>query len=85
MEKYHEGMRLLKERGADKRPEMLLLVAYGDPDDVELFVVWESREAFEMFLKQDMPPAAQGAGIDISDLDIYEVQDIAAAPQLIEP
>jgi len=81
MATYHEATRLIKERSAYPPPEMLFLVAYGDPDDVELFVVWENREAFERFMKEDMPPAAEGSGIDTGNLDIYEVQDIVLSPQ----
>jgi hypothetical protein len=85
METYHEAMRLLGERiGTDKPPGMLFMVAYGDPEDVELFVVWENREAFERFLKEDMPSVAQGSGIDAGNLDIHEVQDLVTAPHLVE-
>jgi hypothetical protein len=81
METYHEATRLLRERSVYPRAEMLFLVAYGDPDDVELFIVWENREAFERFLNEDMPPAAEGSGIDTGDLDIYEVQDLVVSSQ----
>jgi hypothetical protein len=57
------------------------MVAYGDPDDVELFVVWENREAFERFLTEDMPPVAEGSGIDA---DIHDMQDLVTGSPLVE-
>jgi hypothetical protein len=81
---YHEATRLAEEHSAYPPPGMLFMVAYGDPDDVELFIAWETREAFERFLKEDMPPVAEGAGIDISNLDIREVHDIVLGPQFVQ-
>jgi hypothetical protein len=81
MQQWHEGMRLMNERG-DTPPEMLVLMAYGDPDDVEFIAIWENREAFDEYLRGGLPSLAEETGVDISNLDIYEVQDIRWAPQL---
>jgi hypothetical protein len=83
MQMFHEGVRLMNERG-DARPEMLVLMAYGDPDDIEQIAIWENREAFDEFLRDGLPQAAEGSGIDISNLDIQEVHDIVWAPQLVK-
>ena len=79
---YHAFTRVLKERSVFPPPGMHLLVAYGEPDDLEFFVVWESREAVEMFMKDAMPAAVEESGIDVSNLDIYEVQDMVLSPQV---
>jgi heme-degrading monooxygenase HmoA len=85
MQTYREALRALKDRGGTESPPgMLFMLAYGDPDDVELFVAWENREAFEKFYKQDMPASAEASGIDAGNLDIQEVQDIVWAPQLVQ-
>jgi hypothetical protein len=82
MDMYREGTRAVRERGEYPRPEMLFLAAYGDPDDVQLFVVWESREAFDRFLREDMPAAEEGAGIDAGNLEIYELQDFVVSSRV---
>jgi hypothetical protein len=84
-EMYDDAMRLLRQRlgGTDHKPEQLIMVAYGDPNDLELLAVWESREAFERFQNEELPVASSAPGIDISNIGIYEVLDIVAEPELV--
>jgi len=79
-EQYFEAMRLLQEHQTN-RDEQVVLVTYGDPNDVELFVVWNTREAWERFLREDLPSAAGPAGIDPDNFDVYDVHDVYQ-PQL---
>jgi heme-degrading monooxygenase HmoA len=74
-DQYFEAMRLLQQREAT-RDEQVVLVTYGDPNDVQLFVVWNSRDAWEKFLREDLPSTAGSVGIDVSNFDVYEVHDL---------
>jgi heme-degrading monooxygenase HmoA len=97
MEQYREAIRVLKERiekdgrgtvagNSAWRPEQRFLVVYGDPNDVEFISVWETREAFERFMSEDMPLMNAGSGMNISLYhgEVHEVQDIIAASQFVE-
>ncbi len=79
---YDEATRVIKERSAYPPVGLLFLVAYGEPDDLEFFSVWENREIWEKYMKDDMPAAVEESGIDVGNLDVYEVQDIVLSPRV---
>jgi hypothetical protein len=44
---YEEGNRRLRESGAFQAPEHLFHACFGDPNDLQIFGVWETREAWD--------------------------------------
>ncbi len=71
-EKYDETIKRLEEAGALPAPGMLYHVCYGDPANLQVGEVWESREAFEKFGEVLMPMLKE-AGIDGDQPEIADV------------
>jgi len=82
IEGYRAAQQLLAEAAAN-RDDQIFMVAYGDPEDYELIVVWKDREAWERFQREDLPAAARAAGTDPSLLEVYEALDVYQ-PQLTQ-
>jgi len=83
-EMYDEAIRRLKEYGSHALPAQHVLIAYGDPNDIELLAVWESREDYERFLQEVLPITAAPVGIDLTGFDFYEVHDLVLSRQYAE-
>ena len=83
MQMYEEGNRRLRESGAFQVPEHLFHVCYGDPDDLQIFGVWQTREAWDRFWNESCRPIMVEMGYDVSFV-VYEVHNLAAVGQLTE-
>ena len=78
---YEDGNRRLRESGAFQLPEHLFHVCYGDPDDVQMLGVWQTREAWDRFWTESCRPIMIEMGYDVT-FSVYEVHNLAAVGQL---
>jgi hypothetical protein len=80
---YEDGNRRLREAGAFQLPEHLFHVCYGDPDDVQMLGVWQTREAWDRFWNESCRPLLLEMGFDVT-FNVYEVHNLAAAGLLAQ-
>ena len=72
-DKYNEAIRRLEEAGAGHPSERLFHVCFGEPGNLLVSEVWESKEAFNRFAETLMPILGD-VGIDpggIAFLDVH--------------
>jgi hypothetical protein len=79
---YEEGNRRLRESGAFQTPEHLFHACYGDPNDLQILGVWETREAWDRFWNEACRPIMTEMGYDVS-FSVYELTSMFAAPALL--
>jgi hypothetical protein len=72
---YDECIRRLEQAGAGAPKGRLYHVCYGDRDNLRVFDVWESSEAFDEF-GQTLMPILQELSIDPGTPEISEVHRI---------
>jgi hypothetical protein len=80
---YEEGNRRLRESGAFQAPEHLFHACFGDPNDLQIFGVWETREAWDRFWNEACRPIMIEMGYDVT-FSVYEVHNLFAVRQLVE-
>ena len=76
-DKYDEVVKRLEQAGAGSPAGRLYHVAFGDPNELRVSDIWESREAFDKF-GQTLIPILNELGIDPGQPEILEVHNIIA-------
>jgi hypothetical protein len=73
--KYDEVVRKLEKAGAGAPAGRHYHVCFGDPNNLRVSDIWESREAFEKF-GETLRPIMQELGIAPPDIEFFEVHNI---------
>jgi hypothetical protein len=73
--KYDELVKKLQDAGAGSPAGRIYHVCFGDPQDLRVSDIWESREAFEKF-GQTLKPIMQDMGIGPPEIEFFEVYNI---------
>ncbi len=76
-QKYDEIIRRLEAAGAAAPQGRLYHVAFGDPNELRVSDIWDTRENFERF-GQTLMPILQSVGVDPGNPDWIEVHNIIA-------
>ncbi len=81
-DQYELSSKHAKELGAIPRPGHILHLCFGDPDDLQIVGVWETREGWDRFFHDFARPALEEFGIDASSITVYEVHSFLQAMEL---
>ena len=73
--KYDELLQKLEAAGASSPAGRLYHVCFGDPNNLRVSDIWESREAFEKF-GETLRPIMQDLGIAPPEIEFFEVHNI---------
>jgi len=73
--KYDEIIRRLEAAGAGAPKGRLVHVAFGDPGELRVSDIWDTKENFEAF-GATLIPILQDAGVDPGEPDWIEVHNI---------
>lgn len=73
--KYDELVRKLEAAGAGAPAGRLYHVCFGDPADLRVSDIWETREQFEKF-GETLLPLMQDLGIGQPNVEFFEVHNI---------
>jgi len=73
--KYDELVRKLETAGAGTPAGRLYHVAFGDPANLRVSDIWETREAFDKF-GETLLPFMHDLGIGPPDIEFFEVHNI---------
>jgi hypothetical protein len=73
--KYDEIVQKLNAAGAGSPAGRIYHVCFGDPDNLRVSDIWESREAFEKF-SEALTPVMQDLGIAPPEIEFFEVHNI---------
>ena len=71
---YAETVRRLEEAGLGHPPERLFHVCFGDPDNLMVSDLWESREAFDRFAEV-LVPILTDIGVEEGGLTFLDVHN----------
>lgn len=74
-EKYDETARRLEAAGAGSPPGRIYHVCFGDPNNLRVSDIWDSRESFDKF-GETLRPILKELGIDLGEPEILEVHNI---------
>src|SRR5882724_11302161 len=72
---YDQAIRRLEQAGAANPPGRLYHVCYGDPANVRVLDIWESREDFDRF-GRTLGPILQELGVGPGEPEITEVHNV---------
>ena len=72
---YDQAIRRLEQAGAANPPGRLYHVCYGDPENVRVLDIWESREDFDRF-GQTLGPILQELGVGPGEPEITAVHNV---------
>ena len=73
-DQYDEAIRRLEDAGAGHPPGRLYHVCFGEPGNLLVSDVWDSREAFDKFAETLMP-ILEDVGIDLGGIAFLEVHN----------
>lgn len=73
--KYEDCIKRLEQAGAGSPEGRLYHVCFGDPNNLRVSDIWESREAFERF-GQTLKPILADLGFDTVEPEFFEVHNI---------
>lgn len=73
--KYDEILQRLEAAGAGSPQGRLYHVAFGDPNELRVSDIWDTRENFERF-GQTLMPILQQMGVDPGEPDFIEAYNI---------
>ena len=73
--KYDEVITKLEQAGAGSPPGRLYHVSFGDPDNLRVSDIWDSRESFEKFA-QTLGPILEEMGITGGEPEELTVHNI---------
>ena len=73
--KYDEIVKRLEQAGAGSPAGRLYHVCFGDPENLRVSDIWDSREAFEKF-GETLKPIMTDLGIKLGQPEIIEVHNI---------
>lgn len=75
--KYREVLSRLHGAGANVPPGRLFHVAFGDPNNLSVSEIWDSRESFGKF-GDTLRPILGELGVNAGDPNIIEVNNVIA-------
>jgi len=78
--KYDEVLRRLEAAGAGSPPGRLYHVAFGDPNNLRVSDIWDSRESFDRF-GQTLLPILEDLGIPSGEPEEIAVHNTIAGVQ----
>ena len=78
--KYDELVKKLEAAGAGSPAGRLYHVCFGDPENLRVSDIWESREAFEKF-GETLRPLMQEMGSAPPEIEFFEVHNIIVGHQ----
>jgi hypothetical protein len=73
--KYDEIVNRLDQAGAGSPAGRLYHVCFGDPNNLRVSDIWDSRESFEEFGKT-LRPILEEVGVDSGEPEVLEVHNI---------
>ena len=73
--KYDELVKRLEQAGAGSPAGRQFHVCFGDPQNLRVSDIWESREAFEKF-GETLRPLMQELGVGPPEIEFFEVHNI---------
>jgi hypothetical protein len=73
--KYDELVKKLEEAGVGSPAGRQFHVCFGDPQNLRVSDIWESREAFEKF-GETLRPLMQDLGVGPPEIEFFEVHNI---------
>ena len=73
--KYDELVQKLEAAGAGAPAGRLYHVCFGDPNDLRVSDIWDSKEAFEKF-GETLRPLMQDLGFGPPNIEFFEVYNI---------
>lgn len=73
--KYDECVKRLEKAGAGAPPGRLYHVCFGDPNNLRVSDIWDSRESFEKF-GETLMPITEELGISPGEPEVIEVYNI---------
>ena len=76
-ETYDECIKRLEEAGAGAPPGRLYHVCFGDPNNLRVSDIFDSKESLESFA-ETLIPITKGLGFDPGEPEIIEVYNIIA-------
>ena len=71
---YGEALRRLEEAGLGNPPERIFHVCFGEPDNLVVSDLWESREAFDRFA-EILVPILTDIGVTEGGLSFLDVHN----------
>ena len=74
-EKYNEIVKRLENAGAGSPEGRLYHVCFGDPNNLMISDIWDSRESFERF-GEIVLPMVQSLGIEPVEPEVIEVYNV---------
>ena len=72
---YDELIKKLEAAGAGSPAGRTFHVCFGDPNNLRVSDIWESREAFEKF-GETLRPIMQSMGIAPPEIEFFEVHNV---------
>lgn len=78
--KYDELVKRLEAAGAGSPAGRLYHVCFGDPNELRVSDIWESKEAFEKF-GETLKPLMQEMGFAPPQIEFFEVHNIIVGQQ----
>ena len=78
--KYAECLEKLAAAGASAPAGRLYHVCFGDPNNLTISDIWDSRESFEKFA-ETVVPIVKELGLEYREPEIFEVNNIIAGAQ----
>ena len=73
-DRYDEGIKRLAAAGLGHPPGRLYHVCFGEPGNLMVSDVWESRESFDKF-SETLMPILEDVGIDTGGIAFLEVHN----------
>lgn len=75
--KYDETIRRLEAAGAGSPAGRFYHVCFGDPNNLSVSDIWDSRESFDKF-GETLQPILKDLGIEPGEPEIFEVHNLIA-------
>ncbi len=74
-DQYEQVKTKLEEAGAGTPPGRLYHVCFGDPNNLRVSDIWDSKESFERF-GETLRPILEEVGVTNSNLEFFDVHNI---------
>lgn len=78
--KYQECLRRLEQAGAGSPAGRLYHVCFGDPNNLSISDIWDTRESFDKFA-ETVVPIVKELGVDYREPEVLEVYNMIAGAQ----
>jgi hypothetical protein len=78
--KYQECLKRLEAAGASAPAGRLYHVCFGDPNNLTISDIWESRESFDKFA-ETVVPIVKDLGVEYREPEVFEVYNMIPGAQ----